>query len=370
LSPGGVDSQGPQSGAGGWNFSGGGFKNPRDWIPSLVSALAALFLLRTGFLGIFFLVPLGFTASFFGGKTLWRAVLLAVFFNLCFALGAALLLGRPFVEFIPDLGFFFLMTAVFAWLMAPPAAGPRFFRVRAAYRLVLGALAGALAGIAFITGDSTGFGGMVYSQAELIASLAADAAGGDAVRRSLLEQELNPQRIASFFNTVLLRGGALASSMAVLFISRQFSLVFAGIAGRRSGARERRGGSSVNSLRDFHAPRFLIWAFSGSLAGILLLRIAGFSAAETVVWNLLTVCVLMYLAQGFGIVQFFLSRRELPVPLRLLLNVGIVLAILSPGINMAVLILLVLLGAAEYWVPLRRVSGEPPHNGPPSTPAA
>jgi hypothetical protein len=330
--------------------------------------LAALFLLRTGFLGVFFLVPLGFAASFFGGKTLWRAVLLAVFFNLCFVLGAALLLARPFVEFLPDLGFFILMTAVFAWLMAPPAAGPRFFRVRAAYRLVLGALAGALAGIGFAAGDSAGFGGIVYSQAELIAALAADAAGGDAVRRSLLEQELSPQRIVSVFNMVLLRGGALASSMAVLFISRQFSLVFAGIAGRR--ARERRGGSSVNSLRDFHAPRFLIWALSGSLAGILLLRIAGLSAAETVVWNLLTVCVLMYLAQGFGIVQFFLGRRELSAPLRLLLNVGIILAILSPGINMAVLILLVLLGAAEYWVPLRRASGEPPRNGPPSTPAA
>jgi hypothetical protein len=327
-------------------------------------------LLRTGFLGVLFLVPLGFAASLFGGKTLWRAVFLAVLFNLCFVLGAALLLGRPLVEFLPDLGFFLLMAVFFAWLMTPPGAGPRIFRIRAAYRLVLGALAGALAGIALITGDSTGFGGVVYSQAELISSLAADSAGGDAVRRSLLEQELSPQRIVSVFNMVLLRGGALASSMAVLFISRQLSLGFAGIAGRRSGTRERRGGNSVKSLRDFHVPHFLIWAFSGSLAGILLLRAAGLSAAETVVWNLLTVCALMYLAQGFGIVQFFLSRRELPVLLRLLLNVGIVLAIMSPGINLAVLIILVLLGAAEHWVPLRRVSGDPSHNRPPSTPAA
>jgi hypothetical protein len=329
-----------------------------------------LFLLRTGFLGVFFLVPLGFTASFFGGKTLWRAVLLAVFFNLCFVLAAAVILGRPFAEFLPDLGFFILIAVVFAWLMAPPAAGPQFFRIRAAYRLVLGALAGALAGIVFIAGDSTGFGAVVYAQAELLASLAADAAGGDAVRRSLLEQELSPQRIAAVFNTVLLRGGALASSMMVLFISRQLSLGFAGIAGRRSGARERRGGGAVRSLRDFHVPRFFIWAFSGSLGGILFFRIVGFSAAETVVWNLFTVCVLTYLAQGFGIAQFFLSRRGLPAPMRLLLNVGIILAILSPGINMAVLILLVLLGAAEYWVPLRRAAGEPPRNRPPSTPAA
>jgi hypothetical protein len=358
LSPGGLDSRGVQSGSG-ESFPGGGFRNPGNWIPGLASALVCLVFLRSGFLGFFFLVPLGFAASFFGGKTVWRAVFLAVLLNGCFILGAARYLGRSFTEFLPDLGYFLLMTAAFAWLMAPPAAGPRFFRIRTVYRLVLGALAGALAGIVFITGDSAGLGRLIYAQAEYISSLVAESAGGDAVRQSLLEQELSPQRIMSIFTAVLWRGGALASSMAVLFISRQLSLGVAALVGGRFGGRERRAGNSAGSLRDFHVPHFLIWAFSGSLAGILLFRITGLSPLETVVWNLFTLCVLMFLAQGVGIVQFVLGRRELPVLPRLLLNIGIILAILSPGINMAALSLLALLGILEYWVPLRRVSGGP-----------
>jgi hypothetical protein len=275
----------------------------------------------------------------------------------------ALFMGWNFTEFFPDLGYFSLLVLVFSWLMAPPAAGPWIFRIRAAYRLILGALAAGLLGIMFVSGDSAGLGAFVRSQADLLSSLAADSAGGDAVRRSLLEQELSPQRIMSIFNTVLLRGGILASSMLILFISRQLSLGLAAFAAKKRGAGP---GGPVKSLRDFHVPPFFIWVFSLSLGGVLLFRLVGLSVPETMLWNLLTICALVYLAQGFGIVQFLLSRREMPAPMRFLLNLGIILAILSPGINMAALGLLVLLGIAEYWLPLRRAQG----NRPPPTPAA
>jgi hypothetical protein len=334
-----------------------------DWFPGLLSALASFFLLRSGLLGMFFLVPLGFTACSRGGPAVWRGFLFAVLFNVLFVLGIALFQGWDFAEFFPDLGYFFLMVLVFTWLMAPPAAGPRILRVRAAYRLILGALAAGLLGIKFITGDSAGIGAFVRSQAELLSVLAADSAGGDAVRRSLLEQELNPRRIMSIFNMILLRGGILASSMLVLFVSRQLSLGLAAFAARRRGAGP---GVPVRSLKDFHVPPFFIWVFSLSLGGILLFRLGGLSVPETILWNFLTVCVLVYLAQGFGIVRFFLGRWGMSVPMRFLLNLGIILVILSPGINMAALVLLVLLGIAEYWLPLRRAQG----NRPPPTPAA
>lgn len=342
---------------------GGSFRSllRGDWFPGLLSALVSLFLLRSGLLGMFFLVPLGFTACLRGRMAAWGGFVFAVLLNVLFVLGIALFLGRSFAEFFPDLGYFFLMVLVFTWLMAPPAAGPRILRVRAAYRLILGALAAGLLGIRFITGDSAGLGAFVRSQAELLSSLLVDSAGGDAVRRSLLEQELNPQRIMAVFNMVLLRGGILASSMFILFISRQLSLALAAFAARRRGA-----GVPVKSLGDFHVPPFFIWVFSLSLGGILLFRLGGLSAAETILWNLLTICALAYLAQGFGIVRFFLSRRQMPAPMRFLLNLGILLAILSPGINMAALVLLMLLGIAEYWLPLRRAQG----NRPPPTPAA
>jgi hypothetical protein len=309
---------------------------------------------------MFFLVPLGFTARFRGRPAVWRGFVLVTLLNVLFVLGAAPVLGRRFVEFLPDMGYFFLAVLAFTWLMAPPESGPRILRIRTVYRLILGALMIGLPGIGFFIGDWAGLGAFVRYQAEILSSLAADSAGGDAVRRSILEQELSPQRIVAVFNMVFMRGGILASSMAVLFFSRQLSLGLAALIARWSGAGGP-AGVSVKPLKDFHVPPLFIWVFSFSLGGILLFRIGGLSAPETGMWNLLTVCALLYLAQGFGIVRFFLSRRDLPALMRFLLNLGIVLAILSPGINMAVLAVLTLLGIAEYWVPLRRAGrGKPP----------
>jgi hypothetical protein len=325
------------------------------WLPGLAGALASFFLLRSVLLGMFFLVPLGLTARLRGRPAVWRGLVLISLLNAAFTLGAAPVLGRPFAELLPDLGYFFLTVLAFIWLMAPPESGPWIFRIRALYRLILGAMMVGLLGIGFFfdDGDTAGLGAFARSQAELLSSLAADSAGGDAVRRSILEQELSPRRIMAVFNMVLLRGGILASSAAVLFFSRQLSLGLAALIARRRGAGGA-AGAPVKPLKDFHVPPFFIWVFSCSLGGILLFRLGGLSAPETVLWNLLTVCALLYLAQGFGIARFFLSRRELPALMRFLLNLGIVLAVLSPGINMAVLVVLTLLGIAEYWLPLRR----------------
>lgn len=312
--------------------------------------MVSVFLLRSGFLTVLFLIPLGVVGFSFGRGTLWRGVLTAVVLNALCLLGLSLWVRRGLGGFLPDLGFYALMVAAFAWLTAPPTGGPAVFRIRASYRLILGAAAGALLGIGFTAVESAGLQSFIRSQAELLSSLYVASAGGDAVRRSLLEQELSPDRIVSVFNLILVRGGALASMMVVFFVSRQFSLGLAALI-RRRGFRE--GGLSVTGPRDFHAPPVLIWAFSGSLAGILLFRIAGLTVPETVVWNLLIVCALMYLAQGWGILQTILSRRDMPALLRIVVNIGIILVVFSPGINMASLGLLILLGIVEHWIPLR-----------------
>jgi hypothetical protein len=326
------------------NAGGGG----RDWIPAVLGALFSVFLLRSGLVTVFFLVPLGFVGCSFGRPAVWKAVGAACVLNALCGLGLTLWAGRGLGGLLPDLGYYLLMTAAFAWLVAPPAKGPGWLRIRASYRLILGAVAGALGGLWFMALESSGLQGFVRSQAELLSSLYVSSAGGDAARRSLLEQELSPERIIPVFNLILVRGGALASLMAVFFISRQFSLGL-GILTRRPPA----AGVSTGGPRDFHAPPFLIWAFSGSLGGILLFRIAGLGAPETVVWNLLVVCALMYLAQGLGILQVILGRRTMPAIPRIMLNIGIILVVFSPGINAAALGLLMLLGIVEHWVPLR-----------------
>jgi hypothetical protein len=317
-----------------------------------LGALASVFLIRGGLLGFFFMVPLGVAGSFFGWKTAWTGALLAVFLNALAALGLSLFAGQGLGGFFSGAGYFSLMILAFAWLIAPPPGGPGFLR-RAAWRLVLGALAGTAAGLVTLGADP---GGVTRFQAELISSMALASAGADAVRRSLLEQELSPDRIALLLNTVQIRGGLLGSLMTVFFVNRRLSLAFTAFMRRRRG----RPGPDA-SLGSFHVPARLIWVFSLSLGGIMLFR--GLPLPETAAWNCFTVCALMYLAQGWGITRFFISRR--PPGRRLILNIGIILVIFSPGINVIALGLLLLLGVAEHWAPLRVVRDRPP-----STPAA
>jgi hypothetical protein len=306
--------------------------------------------MQSGLLSIFFMAPLGFLGFSFGRRTAWTGALLAALLNTLCTLGLSLFLGRSLARFLPDLGYIFLMAGAFTWLAAPPPAG--IFRIRAAYRLILGALAGALAG--FLLGNAE-FSEMMRAQAELLSSMVTASAGADAVRRSLLEQELSPERILQVFNLVQVRGGALGAYMLILFINRQFSLGLTALFRRGQGSRE-------GSLMSFHVPAGLIWVLSLSLGGILFFRILGLSLPETAAWNCFILCVLMYLAQGLGIVRFAVSRRPAG---RLLLNIGIILVVFSPGINVVALGLLLLLGIAEHWAPLRVVRDRPP-----STPAA
>jgi hypothetical protein len=323
----------------------------------------SVFLIRSGFLALLFLAPLGYAGFGFGRKTAWAAAACAWGFNALWSLGVLALVRRDFAEVLLDLGYFSLVTAAFTWLVAPPLGGPAFLRTRALYRLIAGALGAALLALALSRNNATGLGSLVRSQAEALSTLYVSSAGGDAVRRSLFEQELSPERIVAVFNVVLSRGGALASGVMVLFLNRQISL---GLAALRRKRHPERGGEALPaaSLKGFRAPVFLIWPLSGALAAILLLRITGFGLAEVAAWNVLTLCALIYLAQGLGIVQFALGRRDLPVLLRLVLNIGIILVVFSPGINVIALGLLVLLGITEQWVPLRA-----PSNRPPSTPA-
>jgi hypothetical protein len=120
----------------------------------------------------------------------------------------------------------------------------------------------------------------------------------------------------------------------------------------------------AGSLAAFHVRPEWVWALSLSL----LARVAGLSVRseplEIAGWNILVLCVILYLAQGGGIAVFFLAR--LPAGMRFALNLGVVALLLSPGINVVFMGALILLGIAETWAPFR--ASKP--NGPPPTPGA
>jgi hypothetical protein len=288
-----------------------------------------------------------------------RAVFLAAALNILISLGLGLFFHGAVAALIQVVLYYTVMALVFFWIMTPPVRGPAVLRVRTAYRFILGSLAGALAflGMVYIFREEAGFSVFFRSQAEMISSLYISSAGQDAVRRSFLESSVTPEKVLEIMELAALRGGVVISFLFLFFMNRQISLSLAWLIRRVRPVGQ--GG-----LRGFHAPGSSIWVLSFSLPAVLLFRVLNIPLMETAAWNVLVICVMLFLAQGGGVALFVFTRQVMPPLARLLLNVLFVVLIFSPGINALVLGGLVLLGIAENWVPFRA----PKSNGSSSTP--
>jgi hypothetical protein len=301
-------------------------------------------------MSFFFLVPLGYAVAVYPRQSARKTMAAAMGLNIILAAGFCLFFKSPPASQLVLILYFTLMALVFYWIMAPPEGGFSILRIRTAFRLIGASLAGGLMFLltAFVFGGPE-FGSLFRAQAEMLSALFIASAGADAARYSFLTRYVTPERIMEIMKLVVFRGGAVFSCLFLFFISRQAALFLAWII-----RRVRPAGASSGSLRGFHAPAPTIWVLSLALGLILVSRVLGTELLETIAWNVLTLCVTLFLAQGGGIVLFALSRRAMPPALRFLLNLLILLALIFiPGINAFALGGLVLLGIAENWVPFR-----------------
>jgi hypothetical protein len=255
-----------------------------------------------------------------------------------------------------DLCYFTVMAGIFTWITAPPFRGPRFLRLPAVYRLITGAVLASLIFAPILYGfrNNAEVYNYVRVQAEALAALYRGSAGADVVQRSLLEGYLTPDRILEALEFIALRGGVVVSCLLFFFISRQISLVLSWIV-----RRVRPGG-----VAGFHVASRCIWVLSSSLLAILAGLWIRITLIEVIAWNILVICTILYLVQGWGILTYFLAGRALPPFLRFGLVFLMVIVFFSPGINAFALGAVTLLGIAENWVPFRA----PKPNGPSSTP--
>ncbi|MDR0316149.1 MAG: DUF2232 domain-containing protein [Treponema sp.] len=324
-------------------------------IPGLVCAVLSVVLMRTGFLAFFFLVPLGYAAVVFNSMFAWFACVIAIGLNAVFSLGMSLLFRGGISGSGLDIFYFSVLALGFTWIMA----GGIIPNIRTMYRFIAAAAAGALTffSVILLASRDPVLSGVIRSQVEMISSAYITSQGADAARQSFLERLLTPERILETITAITMRGGALVSAFFLLFISRQTAYIIARLFRRRPL-------SSTGELSRFHVPANTIWVLSVCLLVLLLSRLLKAELAEIAAWNVLTICAILFLAQGSGIVLHTLIQRPMPPLLRLLCNVLIIVLIFSPGINMFALGGLVLLGIAENWLPLRL----PKNNGPASTP--
>jgi hypothetical protein len=316
--------------------------------PAVVCAALSVVLMRSGFFSFFFLVPLGICAAVFGPAAAWLGLVCALLGNAAWSLGVSLRYDSGFPAIGMDMLFFSALGAGFTWIMAgnPASIIPP---VRTLIRFIAASVAGALVfvAMAFSLGRDENFSTLLRSQLGAIASSYIAASGTDAARQAFLERLLTPDRIIQAFTVVILRGGALVSAFFLFFINRQTAFAFARLF------RRRRGSIGGNDLTGFYAPRKAIWVLSLCLPLILFCRAITLETVEIAAWNLLVICVIMFLAQGGGIVLFNFTRRFKSLIMRLLCGLLLVGVVFSPGINALALVVLILLGIAENWLSLR-----------------
>jgi uncharacterized membrane protein len=321
-------------------------------IAALVCAALSVVLMRFGFFSFFFLAPLGIGAAVYGPIAAWLGFVCAATGNAAWSIGFSLRHGTGLPTAGMDILFFSVLSLGFTWIMAGNPTLSIIPPIRTLFRFIAAAIAAALVflGMAFTMSRDEGFSTMIRSQIQTLASSYIASSGADAAQQAFLERLLTPDRIIETFTMIILRGGALVSAFFLFFINRQAAFAFARLF-RRQGRRQRM--NTVNDLIGFYAPRKTIWVLSLCLPVILLCRVTSLETVEIAAWNLLAICIIMFLAQGGGIVLFNFTSRFRSVIMRLLCSVLLICVIFSPGINMLALVFLILLGIAESWLSLR-----------------
>ena len=324
-------------------------------IPVLVGVGICLFFVRSGFLAFFFLVPLGFIAFRYDYDTAWKAFFLAFAGNTFLAFGTMGALGNTLAQTVWNSLYFAVMTMIFTWVIVPPPFMR--FNMSAGLRLIAGSCLGALMFIVIFYRAiaSPGFSEYVNAMTHWLVSFNSSS-GTDVVQAALLDS-LTPELLLAGIKSMMLRGVSLVYCIFLFFVSRQISFSLVRIVRRERG---------TPFFAGFHVHPAIIWAFSASLLLVVFTRLVKLEIPEIILWNILILCAILYLAQGLGILQFFLTKPSMPPVFRLSLTILIFILLFSPVINAGFLAGVVLLGIAENWVSFRALKQE----GPPSTPEA
>jgi hypothetical protein len=299
---------------------------------SAACAALSVFCVRTGFFSFFFLLPLGLAAFLGGAQTAWACGITAVAANLIISFSLYVYRSGDPVALRWGALYFSVMALTFTWINVPLTRFTAALDVP--YRIIAGALV-----CTFVIGplflSLAGDPRMYEFVAGRLAALSGSASSGDFSVPA-------PEELLSSVVYAGLRGGILALSIIFLWVNRQIAAGIVRIL-RRAPARE--------NLLAFHAPPVLIWILSLSLGAILAGRLGELELLDIAGWNILVISATLYFVQGGAVALYFLLKA--PPLMRMLVNVGIIILFFTPGVNAAVLGLLVLLGIAENWVPFR-----------------
>ena len=289
----------------------------KDLVPAVIGAGACLLFLRSGFLGFFFLVPLGFMAFRYNYTVAWKTLFLAIAGNLILSFIINSARGNLSAAIAWDIMYFSLLASIFTWVIAP---FPSFsLKIPGSMRLMLGSCVGAALFIwLFYQAMATpAFTQYIDTMINTILALY-QSSGSDVVQNALL-QSITAEMVLETMKSILLRGGSLISCVILLFAGRQISMALVRIVYRNSFRDTEGNPVKAGTFSSFHVHPNMIWVLSVSLPMIILVNIFKLEIPEIILWNLLILCGILYLAQGFGIMRFFLAKPAVSPFLRFFL---------------------------------------------------
>jgi len=292
-----------------------------------VCAVLSMIFMKSGFLSFFFLVPLGYALLATG--SIWLVFIASTSLNIVISLLLHIFVNRYYGLWM-NIFYFSVVFLMFLWILSGKS-------LRTSYRFVIASLAGVGAFfVVFTSGRDNGFNVFLNEAAKILSSMFAPAGGGSSA------QAVTPESIMEMIKSVSIRGGAFISMMLIFYINYQITLAAYLLIKRRR--------TDHHNLINFFAPYNAIWVLTGALATVIMTNVIKISFIEIIAWNVLTICAVLFLAQGAGILLFLLLRRSMAF--RLTANILIFILIISP-FNTIVFAALLILGIVEIWVPLR-----------------
>lgn len=305
---------------------------------AIVGAGLSLFLMGSGLLSPFYLLPFGVVAYRFSPKVSWISWGVASLLHLALGIKGGFPLSIGSTAFYWELLYFGILSVSFVVMVLPGMS------VRTLYRFLGGALISSVVFLGLLQVSSgKGEQSLIQQVVQEVLRLYEETAtidGEASLGESLVEKK---EEIATFIWYLLLYGGALVGHLILVSVNYFLARFF-----DRSSSPK-----GAVFIGRFTVPPGFIWLLSLSLLLLVLGAFFNVSILQIVGGNGIVVGGFVYLVQGMGILVYLSSHPAFPGFLRTLGTVLFLVALFIPGINVIPLGICIILGIAETWVPLR-----------------
>ncbi|MGC9313553.1 MAG: hypothetical protein ACP5IA_12765 [Sediminispirochaetaceae bacterium] len=316
---------------------------PREWIDLGIFTAAAFLLYQFGALFFLMSVPL-FILGFKRGRE-----------YLLYALG--IILGMVLLQvFIRTRGiesgvlqrFFFVLEIVYPLGILAGIAAVFWGKGRVLYRLLTGTAAVLIISlpVAGIYSGSQEVAGFLREQTGLIlealkSSVNNTVATGETMMLATLDAEAVYELILQLFVKNYIFSFFLVLSAGWLVADRLYS---------------RFTGGTPFSLTGFHVPELLLWPILGAWTGVLLDVTAGIPVIGFLFWNYGMILLSIFALQGAAILKFLFGQYGVSRLIQTLVVFSAVIVLMTPRINLVLIVGVPLLGLSEIWVRYRAVN--------------